>query len=201
MASSHLTVPMGGLVEFNPWNQMTQLANKIIAHWQRICYFKVRKQSMITTVYQTDWLTVISGSMKTNKNLTRRFRGEWRELEGSKSCKTQIKSHSWSDLGGKSIHINLNRSSAAASHLLLWFSKGPGPKNILVIIDLHLVFAFDSDRANISLQPGRQTDRTIGLKVNKASHSAAHTLPWPVRNKSCGILRVLPKPRRGHLLH
>lgn len=87
MASSHLTVPMGGLVEFNPWNQMTQLANKIIAHWQRICYFKVREQSMITTVYQTAWLTVISGSMKTNKNLTKGLEGNgesWREARAAK---------------------------------------------------------------------------------------------------------------------
>lgn len=58
-----------------------------------------------------------------------------------------------------------------------------------------------SNRGDISLRPGKQTNKAIRLWVNKVFQAtAAHTLPSPVRNKSCGILRVLPKPKRGHPL-
>lgn len=59
-----------------------------------------------------------------------------------------------------------------------------------------------SKRGDISLKlagrGGDKTDKTIRLKCKHGlpNHSIAHTLPIPVRNKSCGILRVLPKPKR-----
>lgn len=38
----------------------------------------------------------------------------------------------------------------------------------------------------------------IRFRVNKAFQTtAAHTLPSPIRNISCGILRVMPKPKKG----